>query len=361
MIQACYEKLAEVLDTLPNGFPATKDGVEMKILEKIFTPEDAELFCELKLTWETAKQISERTGQASEDLEPRLAIMAERGQIFSVELGGTRIYKMMPWIFGIYELQLPRMDEELALLARKYNPVFAQQFLDKKPQLMSVVPVEKTIGAEQTALPYEQVSHIIENGRDFQVSQCICRKENRLVGEPCEKTPEGCLAIAPVPGIFKDSDVSRVITKTEAYDIIRRAEEEALVHMTYNVQEGQHFICNCCGCSCGVLQGINKLGIPAGQVVRSAYHARIDTDSCEACGICKEERCQVSAISETDDVYTVHPEQCIGCGLCISSCPTDAIELVRRENAQEMLPPQNESEWYKERGRIRGVAYEKYM
>ena len=45
-----YHQLARVLDKLPNGFPATESGIEIKLLKKIFRPEDAELFCDLRLT-----------------------------------------------------------------------------------------------------------------------------------------------------------------------------------------------------------------------------------------------------------------------------------------------------------------------
>ena len=58
MTDPIYAKLAKVLDTLPNGFPATASGVEVKILKKIFQPEEAELFCDLRLTLETPEQIA---------------------------------------------------------------------------------------------------------------------------------------------------------------------------------------------------------------------------------------------------------------------------------------------------------------
>ena len=63
MSHEMYQKLAKVLDTLPNGFPSTDSGIEIKILEKIFTPEEADLFCDLRLSYETAEQIANRTGR----------------------------------------------------------------------------------------------------------------------------------------------------------------------------------------------------------------------------------------------------------------------------------------------------------
>ena len=76
MDDAVYRKLAKVLDTLPNGFPATDSGAEIKLLKKIFRPEQAELFCLLKLTFETVEQIAGRTGLSAEGLKDRLMDMA---------------------------------------------------------------------------------------------------------------------------------------------------------------------------------------------------------------------------------------------------------------------------------------------
>ncbi len=85
--------MAQVLDTLPNGFPATETGVEIKLLKKIFTPEQADLFCDLRLTFETAEQMAQRTGRSLEGLEERLMAMGEAGQIFALELEESPIFQ----------------------------------------------------------------------------------------------------------------------------------------------------------------------------------------------------------------------------------------------------------------------------
>jgi len=102
-----------------------------------------------------------------------------------------------------------------------------------------------------------------------------------------------------------------------------------------------------------VLRGINELGIPASKVVDSYYHAEIDPDRCEACGICADERCQVHAIESGEEAYRVIEEKCIGCGLCIGTCPSEAIQLVRKK--ERVPPPADEMEWYEQRARDRGV------
>jgi len=358
MTDDIYRRLAEVLDTLPNGFPSTESGVEIRLLKKIFEPREAELFCELKLNWETPAQIAERTGRPVEELEKRLKVMRKKGQVFGVKLGDTFIYKMLPWAFGIYEFQLPHMDRELAEMCEEYMPVFGRQFFEQTPQLMHVVPVEKEVQASQEALPYERGSAIIETGQDFMVQQCICKKEQGLLDNPCSKPLEVCLAIAPVPGVFKDTAVGRVITREEAYEVLRQSEEAALVHLTWNVKSGHFFICNCCGCCCGVLRSINELGISG--AVNSNYYAEIDPELCTVCGTCKEERCQVQAIEEGEEAYRVIRERCIGCGLCVSTCPSEAIQLVRKPVEEQVAPPKDEMDWYEQRAKLRGVDISAY-
>jgi electron transport complex protein RnfB len=361
MSDEVYRKLAKVLDTLPNGFPATESGVEIKLLKRIFQPDEVELFCDLRLAFETPEQIAKRTGRHLEGLEEKLTTMWERGQIFGVNLGGSKMFKMMPWAIGIYEFQLPRLDREMAEMCEEYMmKAYGQQFFENQPQLMQVIPIEKEISAKHEALTYEKVSTIVENGQSFLLNDCICKKEQGLLDNPCEKPLEVCLAIAPVPGIFDNPRYGRTISKNEAYEVLNKSEEAGLVHLTFNVESGHFFICNCCGCCCGVLRGIKELGIPASKVVNSHYYAKIDPDACEACGICADERCQVDAIEEGEDAYEIIKDKCIGCGLCISTCPNEAIQLVRKEPEELLHPPRDEMAWFEERGRLRGVDFSSY-
>jgi ferredoxin len=352
-----YKKLATVLDTLPNGYPATETGVEIEILKKIFTPEEADLFCDLRLTFETPEQIAERTGRPIDDLAEQLEIMWKKGQLFGVDFGEVKVFKMMPWAFGIYEFQVKSMDKKLAKLCEEYYPTFGGQFFKHRPHLMQVIPIEKEIENTQSTLPYEQVSTIIENGQSFAVNECICKKEKGLTEKPCDKPLEVCMGIAPVPGVFEGDHPwgGRAISKDEAYKILKKSEEAGLVHLTSNVQGGHFYICNCCGCCCGVLRSVNELGFSEG--VNSHFFAEIDKGSCSGCGICADERCQVHAIEESETGYSIIKEKCIGCGLCISTCPEEAITLIRKEEEACVVPPIDENEWFKNRAQTRGVDY----
>ncbi len=360
MSDEIYYRLAKVLDTLPNGFPATSSGVEIRLLKKIFEPDEAELFCDLRLSFETAAQIAERTGRPLEGLEEKLLKMRERGELMSVNLGGVHLFKMVPWVFGIFEFQLPRLDREFVELNEEFMVDYGRQFFGNTPQMMQTLPIEEEIKSIQEALPYERVSTLVDTSQSIMVMECICKKEQAIKDNRCEKPLEVCMAFAPIPGVFDDSKNGRVVGRDEAKAILRKAEDAGLVHMTGNIQEGRFYICNCCGCCCGVLRGINELGIPASTVVNSHYYAVIDPGACTMCGVCADERCQVNAIEEGDDAYRVVPEKCIGCGLCVTTCPVEAIGLVRKDAADIVPPPADEKEWYRERGRRRGVDFSRY-
>lgn len=358
MSDEAYHKLAKVLDTLPNGFPATETGLEIKLLKKVFTPEEAELFCDLRLTPETADEIAKRTGRPLEGLEEKLTSMLERGEVGASDVGGVKTFRMIPWVIGIYEFQINRMDREFCEMCQEYSMYLGAAMVGYEPRIMQVIPIEKEIPNKQEALPYEQVSSIIESGKSFALNECICKKEQGILGNPCDKPMEICMGISAEPGDTENWPWGKPISKEEAYEVLNKAENAGLVHMTSNVESGHWFICNCCGCCCGLLRAINEFNLT--NVINSYYYAEIDQDECTACGTCLDERCQIKAIEEGDDAYRVIKERCIGCGLCVAACPTEAIKLVRKPEEEIKHPPKDESAWNEERASQRGVDFSQY-
>ena len=175
MDRKVYKKLAQRLDAIPNGFPETQSGIELKILAKIFSPEEAEIAVEMRLTPENAVQIAKKAGLEPDASRTILEKMVKKGLIRAVGKGEQRKFSLMPWIVGIYESQLGRMDEELARLFEEYYRSFAEKTLNQKPSLHKVIPVEKSIPVEVQVFPYEQASKMMESAKSFGVQKWICR------------------------------------------------------------------------------------------------------------------------------------------------------------------------------------------
>jgi ferredoxin len=349
-----YRELARVLDALPNGFPAAEDGLHLRVLEKIFTPEEAELFCDLRLSVETPEQIAERTGRPLEGLEEMLTRMwLVKGQILGVQIGPMRLFCMIPWFPGMWEMQMHRdhMDEELARLCSAYHAYFGRD-IGIGPKVMRTIPIDQEVAANQEVLSYDRVAGIIGSSGTILLNDCACRKEERLLGRGCDHPLDVCLTLVPVPGAFADGTLGRPISKEEA---------AGLIHLTTNVQSGQYFLCNCCGCCCAGLKAITRLGLS--DVIDSDYYSRIDGETCTACGMCVANVCQVEAIAKkegVEGVYVVDRARCVGCGNCVTVCPTDAIRLVLKPAEERVRPPANPDVWRDERARTRGVDFSRY-
>src|SRR5512136_1438757 len=107
MSEDCYQKLAEHLDRLPGGFASTDPGAALRLLKRLFTPEEAALAIYLALDREDARGIAERAGLPIAETEQRLAVMAEKGLIFSFHpKDGPPLYQAVPFVVGIYEFQV---------------------------------------------------------------------------------------------------------------------------------------------------------------------------------------------------------------------------------------------------------------
>jgi electron transport complex protein RnfB len=349
-----YRKLARKLDAIPNGFPQTESGVELKLLAKMYTVEEAALASEMRLTPETPEVIAQRTGRDPVATKSLLKIMVERGLIRGKREGEKRKFGLMPFVVGVYESQLERFDEEEALLFEEYYETFAKEVLSMTPSLHVVIPVEKSIPFEVQVFPYEQASQLLERSKSFGVRKCICRVQRSLVGKPCKHSVENCLVFAPFEGAFQGASDIRVLTKDEAFKILRETEEEGLIHSSANVREGQTYICNCCTCCCGIMRGISQFGIE-NSVAKSDFFAAVNPELCTGCGTCSK-RCQFGAPMLTDDVSHVNQKRCVGCGLCVVSCPSQALSLVRKPEIEKHIPARNEAEWRTERAKNRGIS-----
>jgi Pyruvate/2-oxoacid:ferredoxin oxidoreductase delta subunit len=352
-----YRQLAQRLDTIPNGFPATESGAELRLLAKLFSPDQAALAAVMRLTFESAEDIGSRAGVDRNTSYRTLKTMSRQGLIYIQKGDGELTFALMPFVVGIYEYQLPRMDAELAELFEAYLQESRGSTIYGPTPIHRVIPVDEAIPANFEIFPYESAVAIIEGAKSWAVRDCICRVQKRLIGDGCDHPVENCLVFAPVEGVFDHSKVDRAVTKEEALRILYETEEAGLVHTTGNYRDQHSYICNCCTCSCGILRGVAEFGILSA-VGHSDFRAVVDAQTCAACGDCID-RCQFGALSIPEDMCVVDILHCVGCGQCVTVCPTDALEMVRRL-AGELPPlPIDHKEWMVQRAQERGISLSK--
>jgi Na+-translocating ferredoxin:NAD+ oxidoreductase subunit B len=181
---------------------------------------------------------------------------------------------------------------------------------------------------------YNKVRQLVERQDIIALCECICRKEQRIMGKECDRPKETCLAFGDFARYYIDNGLSRAITATQALRVLDTAEKSGLVLSPTNTQEIQA-ICCCCPCCCPITKTAKMMSRPA-KMVHSYYFAAIDQALCSACGQCIQ-RCPMDAIKESENRSEVIDGRCIGCGLCISTCPETAIALLPKQ-AMEAPP-----------------------
>jgi Pyruvate/2-oxoacid:ferredoxin oxidoreductase delta subunit len=354
MCQDEYKKLAERLDALPNGFPPTGDGVELRLLAKIFTPEEAELASHLRLTREVPEQVAERLGRNTAEVRKLLKGMARKGLITAGRTEAGLGYGLMPFVVGIYEMQVGNLDEEMATLFEEYYRQSFTEVLRVKPQVHRVIPVNESIKVDIEVRPFESAFDLVNSAKAWGVLDCICRKQKALIGDPCEHPLDVCMTLSEVPEAFNGNPTIRALTREEALGTLQRAAEAGLVHSVSNNQKGIHYICNCCTCSCGILRGMAEVGI-ANVVAHSSFVNHVDDLLCNGCETCLD-YCQFDALSMSDDaVVQVDSVRCVGCGVCVPQCPNEALGMLLRPEEDLIVPPETIKEWGMRRAADRGI------
>jgi electron transport complex protein RnfB len=351
-----YERLATALDNLANGFPRTESGAELRILRSVFTPDEAEVAAALTGRPAAADEVARRAGLDAAATRDTLERLAARGVIWSNRRGVEgQGYRLAPFAVGIYEAHMLReRDPEFARLVEKYmTGGGAVGIMSAQPAIHRVVPAR---GATETewVLPYDDVRAILETATSFRLEECVCRiQQDELGTRRCDFPLESCLWFS-----FADSAGGEdALSRAQALAALDEAESIGLVHTVSNVASGIGYVCNCCGCCCGLLRGINEWGIQH-SVAQANYYAEIDPETCTACGTC-EERCQVGAIGEADGgLRAVARERCIGCGLCVTGCPSESARLRRKPEDEILPPPATFDGWERRRLKARGMGGE---
>jgi len=347
MIDELYDRLADIFNII--GFGSRKSPELETLLKSLFNQEEARLAVNLSpMAPEAPAILADRIGQDPKRVAQVLNEMADKGLIYSTEKKGENWYKLIQLVPGIFELQF--MKGEVSPRARELAGLFDAYFHARVATMEStpspsgesihfarVIPIEKTITPTMNVFPFEVASKYVQEAQVITVSTCYCRHEKRLLDRGCEYPDDVCLQLGPFAEFVKNRGFGREINKTEALEILKRSADAGLIHTSSNTQERIDFICNCCTCCCGILQGVSLFNAPV-RTVSSNYQAAVDSDTCSVCGECVE-RCQMKAVTLEDDLAVINPERCIGCGVCVYHCPTEAMTLESRPDFVE--PPKS--------------------
>lgn len=339
-----YRQLQERLDLYSFGFPATASGVEIKILKKLFSEADAQMFLALTLKLETPESVADRLGLLPDEVADKLSDMAGRGLLFCRKQDDVALYGAIPYAHGLFEFQVDRLDAEFAGLAKEYEKSeLHDAMLHSASHFLRPIPIQQSIDVRQIIAPYEDARAILESKDKIVVADCICRKANAALDEGCGKPLDVCFMFGTMGQYYLDNNMGRQVDVEEALALLRKAHEAGLVTQPATSQNPTG-MCNCCGDCCAVLATLNKHPRPV-ELVLTNYYAEIpNEDLCTACEACVD-RCQMNAVTMRDDnIAEINLDRCIGCGLCVTTCPADAISLKPKPAAERQVPPTNSRE-----------------
>jgi Fe-S-cluster-containing hydrogenase component 2 len=325
-----YERLREILDAHPATAPKTKSIDE--ILRLLFTPEEVALAVHMSFKYKSVSKIAQAAGVTEDSAKKNLESMSNKGIIYSRNKEGEKFYGLLPLIPGVFEFPFMKgggtpMHMRLGQLWEEYHhEALGASFAGQPTPLMRVVAVEKSIKPENRVHPYEEVRNFISKANYIALTQCACR----VSVAKCDKPKEVCLIFEDVAEFLVERGFARHISKDEGMKVLDEAEKAGLVHTSNNSSDKALLICNCCPCCCTVLRGMTQLKQPHA-FEPSRFEARVISENCNGCAICAEERCPMKTIEMKDDVAFVNAADCIGCGLCVTGCPVDAIVLEERK------------------------------
>ncbi|MDM8538347.1 4Fe-4S binding protein [Desulfobacterales bacterium HSG17] len=339
-----YLKLKKQLDTISTGYPDTESKIEIEILQKLFTEEDAKLFVELSPLPEKSLDIAKRIKRDLNDTEIHLEEMAKKGLLFRIHKNNETSYVTPPFTMGIMEFQVDRMDEEFASMTEKYFESGFGKTLQSNPTVLKrTIQVNNKLVLEYPIVPYNDAIQIIDKQKKIAVADCVCRAMGKLNETGCNKPLEVCLSFGEVAEYWAESLAGRYIDKDEAKKILKQSDEAGLVVQVSNSQ-APGSMCACCSCCCIMLRSLKMQPNPA-ESSSSNYFAENNSEECSGCEECLE-RCQMEAIEIKDGKAAVIKERCIGCGLCVTTCSSESLRLIQKQEDKLYIPSATDFEMY---------------
>lgn len=316
-------ELANHISKMERGeqhFELFPDAPEYKILEPVVTEEMAEvgLYLELQKP-QTAEQIAAKCGKPLEETTILLNELTKTGACISLPIQGADRYWVSIWVPGIMEMMVNNKEQvyKYPQIGEAFEEYTRVRFAPHAPNIpvgkgiMRAVPIEMAINGDSRKASYDEISQYVEANKLFAVTDCSCRTARELMGEGCGHLKEDmCIILGGAALYYIRTGKGRQVSKEEVYEILKRAEDNGLVHQVSNVDGdgvcAVKSICNCCGCSCFALRMSEMFKTP--DMSRSNYVSKVDPEKCVACGQCVE-ACSMNALKLGQKLCTKKPIQ----------------------------------------------------
>lgn len=356
MEKEIYQELAKHLSSLGMGYPPKEELIE--ILKESFSPLEAKVALAIPtkvIPFEpvSLETIAKHIDIPKEELENILSNLSKRGLLFSKRMEDGEIgYCLQQFGYGFpqtffwkgMEGQNAKKMAELIVKYSKRNELYEVYGKPKTKPLRYIPSIPSLDPAEHAVFPFEMIEEVVKKAQIIAVAHCPCRVTSRLIGKGCKHELENCIKYDELAEYLIDKSLGRRISKEEALEIIKKAEEEGLVHLVDNAREGIKHTCNCCGCCCWSVGTIRRRKIPRDVLMATYFIRETDKERCIGCGKCQE-ICPVDVIKMEGDFPQIDRQWCIGCGVCATVCPSSAVKLLRKTDA---LPPKDFKELHYE-------------
>ncbi|MBI5641718.1 MAG: 4Fe-4S binding protein [Nitrospirae bacterium] len=368
-----YESAAQAI-VKAGGTPLPVNDTLLKLLRFYIEEDDLDFIIAFKAgKSQTLAQLQATSGLYEDRILAKVKTLAGRGVIFNQpNSAGIMVYRLLP-LFNVGMFEYTFMGKvEHTERNRKISELFRQLFIELNdmvqqnydsliPLLLQGPPVDRTVpvaeniptgrkvtikvgesidASVERIIPTQEVNALIDKFDEIALGHCFCRHHKDLMGTPCRQTKEreNCFTFGKSARYTTEQGFARMISKDEARTVLKKAEDDGLVHKAYHpnfdIHKDETSVCNCCRCCCG--NGVDNMVAP---IINSTnYLAVIDSELCTGCGTCVEKCHTGAAFLNADGKSERTADMCIGCGVCARFCPVNAVSLLEGRRIVRIAP-----------------------